>query len=447
MALADLLNSFFGPSQQQAPGVTPPQAGGTDPTTLRELLVAPQRPSGPDVSPTDVTQAGRPAAQSMDTNPALADPISFNPGTSQTAQPPGVNYNNSGDVAAVRAANAQNTPQGGSPNPGVYGLLPQSLQHGTLRNVLGALGDAFLVSGGKEPGYAQNMQRQQIGDAMAGIDINDPDSVRAGAQRVAATGAPGAAEMSDKIMQQAEQAALRKQYMDYNQGYRQQVIDDRTQYHANETEARNQNLLRQRGQAYSGLAVQATTAAQYRAIYDRADASAKQLDPKYSGEDMGLVRPDDWAPGVMNGFGMTGNNVTQSNDRAAQRVQSQTNANIAANSRTASANISANRPSDAQTRQTLTDKINSGVQLTPAEQADYDRVTSVPQHNRRPAPSGVMIGNAQGGAQGGAQGANIGSIAGGGRGQQQQQQFQNNQVYRDAHGNRARYINGRWVPV
>jgi hypothetical protein len=50
---------------------------------------------------------------------------------------------------------AEPAAQGGGGNPGIYGLLPPNLQHGTLRNILGAIGDAFLVGSGREPTYAE----------------------------------------------------------------------------------------------------------------------------------------------------------------------------------------------------------------------------------------------------------------------------------------------------
>ncbi len=49
---------------------------------------------------------------------------------------------------------AEPAAQGDDGNPGIYGLLPPNLQHGTLRNILGAIGDAFLVGSGREPTYA-----------------------------------------------------------------------------------------------------------------------------------------------------------------------------------------------------------------------------------------------------------------------------------------------------
>lgn len=410
MALADLLSQILSTSASGAPNgaIDPGQStapGTTGGTPVSELVVNAQRKSQP--APQSAQMAPQQQDQQLMSDPGYNPPPSTS--TDQSAQPSNINYNNSQQTADVNSAvQGEGPPPGGMANPGLYGVLPQNLQHGTLRNVLGALGDALLVSGGRQPEYEQRMQQQQIGQAMAGMDINDPQSVSAAVQRVASTGAPGAAEMADKLQQQAEQAALRKQYMEYNQNYRQQVMDDRTQYHAQESEARNQNLLKQRGQSYSGLAVQATTAAAYKAIYDRADASAKQLDPKYSGEDMGLVRPEDWTPGAMAGFGQTGNNVVQSQDRDAQRHQSQINAQINAGSRVQSAgitagahvtgaNIGANRTSDATILQSLTDKQNSGQALTPAEQVAWNHLTQVSHPQRGLAGTNSVVGAAAGG--------------------------------------------------
>ncbi len=333
MALIDLLSSLIRPVAGQsvlgfgqtnnavAPGQsTVPGAQGSTPVS--ELVA---QGGGKPVLPQPVSMnAPLPPDPGKMADP-LAGPTSPL-GKSQDAQPSTINYNNSQQSRDVNSAVAgEGTPPGGMANPGLYGFLPQNLQHGTLRNALGALGDALLVSGGRQPQYEQRMEQQQVGQAMAGMDINDPNSVAAAVQRIAATGAPNAAELSDKVLTQAEQAAIHKQYMDYNNTYREGVLGERTQYHEQQTEDRNQNLLRQRGQAYSGLAVQAQSAAAYKAIYDRADASAKQLGDKYSAEDMGMIRPEDWYPGAMAGFGQTGNNVVQSADRRRGQDMTQQN--------------------------------------------------------------------------------------------------------------------------
>lgn len=448
MALTDLLSSLISGNGglgfgQTVGAVDPGQATGPGAQAtmpLDELLVqgraSGQRPGAP------ITMAAPPSDPNMAPSPAdvtLQGPVA------QTSNGPSINYNNSDDVAAVHQSLMNNQPvPGGMTSPGLYGLLPQNLQHGTLRGVLGALGDSLLVSGGKAPEYANSQARQQMGNAMAGMNIDDPNSVAAAVQRIGATGAPGAPELADKVQQQAEQAALRKQYMDYNNTYRQGVLGEREQYHQSQTDARNQTVLRQNGMALSGLVANAKTPQQYKAVYDKAEAIAQKLGPQYHAADMGMVEPESWSPGVMSGFGMTGNNVQQAGDRAAGRAQSQTNAEIGAGSRVASARISAGSrpPSEAGFEEYLQNRMtqasNGGPPLTSGETAAVYKHFGPSRTQRSPVTSST---NPAGASAGAAFGASAGAAAGGRR-----QQFVNGRVYTDANGNHATYQNGKWIP-
>ena len=49
---------------------------------------------------------------------------------------------------------------------GMFGM------RGTLRDVLGVLGDAFLVQSGNNPMYAPTRQRERVSDAMAGSTVD-----------------------------------------------------------------------------------------------------------------------------------------------------------------------------------------------------------------------------------------------------------------------------------
>jgi hypothetical protein len=61
------------------------------------------------------------------------------------------------DINASLAANAL------KPHPESKGLFHQG---GTVRNILGAIGDAFLVQSGHEPVYAKRMQQQRLASAL-----------------------------------------------------------------------------------------------------------------------------------------------------------------------------------------------------------------------------------------------------------------------------------------
>lgn len=412
MALADLINSFFGPPQSSDQSATPVSAVTVNPPTASPASVLPVQPMS----------ASRPFVNGVNQNPNLSGPISFypdDPGASQNPQPVPMNYNNSQASDAVQAADAQDAPRGGSANPGLYGLLPQNLQHGTLRNVLGALGDAFLVAGHQSPGYANNMARQAEGNAMAGMDVNDPNSVAAAAQRIAATGSPGAADLADKVTQQGEQAALRREYMQYNQDYREQVIG-----------ARNQNMVRQAAPQMQYYLSQATDAADYKTRLDYIQHRVQAIDPSLdAAAELGVPSADDWKPGSIGNLGMTSQQATVSSDKGKARENAVTVAQIGAGGHyaasTGAASISANKPTEGTIMSGLIQKQNGGQTLSDAEQRYFDAHTQVRAHSRGLAPN---------------------LTPGGGGTTAATPAFQNNHVYTDAKGRQATYLNGKWIP-
>lgn len=356
-----------------------------DPTDLSGLVVTPPVRQGD--APVQQMQLADPNTQFQ---PGL-NYVPPGPGASQGAQPNQLNYNNSAQSGAVQdALTSEGTPQGGSANPGIYGLLPQGLQHGTLRNVLGALGDAFLVQAGHAPTYGPRMEQQKIGQAMAGYNPNDPDSVQAAIQRVAATGSPGAAEMADRMQKNASEIALRKQLMEQNNAYRQSMTDNR-----------NDNALQRMTPLIGGMVAGATDKASYTSAYQRAEAIAQRIGPQYHASDFGLVDPQDWTPGATATAGLTHNNLLVSGDKAAQRQVSMRNTNVNAASRVQAAGISAGRPQDAAILQNLIAKQNSGQALTPAEQAAFNHFTQVSKGGRS-LPPGLVVGGGAAAPPGGA---------------------------------------------
>jgi hypothetical protein len=81
---------------------------------------------------------------------------------------------NNTDAVTARAADVSQTEEA-SQRKGMFGVK------GTLRDILGLVGDAFLVQGGNKPMYAPHRQQERISDAMAGFSV---DPVAAG-ERVA----------------------------------------------------------------------------------------------------------------------------------------------------------------------------------------------------------------------------------------------------------------------
>lgn len=339
-------------------------------------------PQGGDLTP-------QPLPDSSGLQSLLPGPV--DKGADQGAQMPGINYNNSMAAGAVGdALSGEPATRGGSSNPGLYGLLPQGLQHGTLRNMLGALGDAFLVGSGKQAQYGPRMDRQEIGKAMAGYDPNDPQSVQAAIQRIASTGAKGSTEMADQLQKNFESTQLRKQLMQQNANYHNQTI-----------QSRNDSLFNRMNPVAQADLAQAKDAADYKARLERWNTRLKAIDPNADAVSAFGV-PEEFAPGgVSQTAGMTGNQITQSADRAAGRRTSERNTDVrsAATIRAAGMNVNerataSNKPTASTILQGLVTKQNNGQTLTPAEQATFDHMTQVAKKGRT-LPANLTVGGGQ----------------------------------------------------
>lgn len=294
------------------------------------------------------------------------------------APPP--NYDNSAALTAIRSSLGAHQAQGGGDNPGLFGLLPQKMQHGTLRNVLGALGDAFLVGSGHDPLYEQRMQRQELGDAMAGFQQNPGTA----ASRMAATAVPDAAKMAMDMYEQSNQQKIRQQQM-------QQTAD----YHQSMTDSRDDASL-QRMTPYAGAMVNGVKDKEsYGKAWARADAIAKRIGPNYSAADFGLVDPEDWQPaagpaGVTASQALTNSATNRSIDQRASA------ANMSHQDRQAATRVSASKGSTNPTNATMISRLmtkqNNSQTLTPAEQTFWDKNTKATGSAGRSLPAGLTVG-------------------------------------------------------
>lgn len=432
MALADLLQSLFSPQASQgstafgqtanaiAPGQsTTPGIQGSTP--LSALVINAANAPASNVSPAPL--AGRPSVQSRAPvdNSSLAplasilQPSMPSSGATQDPQAPAFDYNNSQDVSAVNGAVNADEPYGGSTaGRGVYGALPSSLQHGTLRGILGALGDAFLVGSNRQPEYQPRIERQEIGNAMAGINFDDPNSVQSGIARIAATGAPNAAEMANQVRQSYEEAQLRKATQENTMLFHQSTID-----------ARHESLYNRMAPMAQADLSQATSAADYAARKALWDKRITSIDPNQDSTSALGIPPTYAAPGGLTSTsGMTNTQITAHQDRQTGQAVSTTNAHIRAGGSVAAAGVSANRPSPTTMLQGLIDKQKNGGTLTPDEQNYVIRNTQ-PAHTSRGLAPGLTP-NAPHTAP---------------------PRFVPGQVYQDAKGNNATYnANGTWTP-
>jgi hypothetical protein len=358
---------------------------GNDPTTVDPLTVTAVKKPVQD----DGLQLQPPVQANLDLLPGV-QPVDR--GADQTGQMPSVDYNNSISAGAVNDSLEGEPPlRGGMANPGLYGLLPQGLQHGTLRNMLGALGDAFLVGSGHQAQYEPRMQRQEIGRAMAGYNPDDPQATQAAIQRIASTGAVGSTEMADQLQKNYNDVQLRKQLMQQNQNYKQQTI-----------QARNDNLFNRMNPVAQADLAQATSAEDYAARLARWNTRLKAIDPTADAVSAFGV-PDQYSPGGVSATaGMTAQQLTQHGDRMSQQGTSRRDADvraaatigaarISAGSRDRATDVGASKPTGANILQGLIDKQNRGENLTPAEQATFDHMTNIGKRGRS-LPPGLTVG-------------------------------------------------------
>lgn len=362
---------------------------------LFDLLAAALAPS----------QVQTPTADSAPSTPVSGISVSAPPRPTSNAQ----SYNNTPEVTQIHQIENQYPQQ-------PVEQMPRSW-HGTLGRVLGGLGDAFLVGSGRQPEFLPRLQQQEVGNAMVGAS-SDPFGA---ADRVAATGAPQSAELARQLIEEGNQAKLRQQMQEQNNWYRQAMTNDR-----------NQNVFARQAPIAIGAIRGITDPAKYAAMYGLWDQRAKSVDANADATSAyGLPSPDDWKPGYFDqNYGMTANQQQQSADKAAQRQTSMRNTDVNAGARMGAAGINAGarratyNPNTASIMSNLIAKQNAGQQLTPSEQAFW-------AHNTQLTHSGSIPGGLRVQPQGGAQ----------------QHQYINGQVYQDAHGNKARYQNGQWIPI
>lgn len=231
-----------------------------------------------------------------------------------------LNYDNRADAEAVQAALA-NMPKvsGAGANPGLWGLLPEGRRHGTLRNVLGAIGDAFLVQSGADPIYGPRMERKQEGMAMAGYAQKPETAI----ERMAALGTPDAMKHAQSMMGDTRQRDIAEQNAEYQNQYRQDNMQLRRDQEADLSRNRDDNIIVRMAPYAGGLLTQAQTPEQYARAYEQVNQMAQRVNPRYTALDFGALDPKDWKPGIYQG--VTGNQVVTSEDREKARETSERN--------------------------------------------------------------------------------------------------------------------------
>lgn len=237
-----------------------------------------------------------------DVAPISVSPVSKLKALVQGPPPtPAAAYDNSDALAATRgvAAKADSANQFGD------GLGLSNILHtkGTLRSILGTLGDAFLVQAGKDPIHSQAIYRQQMADAAAGFQ----DNPMVAAGRMAATAAPGSMDMADKMYTQATNQQLKQATLQNANTYKDQAAD-----------ARRDQMIQRYIPLAGGVLNKAKDANDYA---DRASSilqSARRIDPSIQSiSDLGF--PEEYDPDFKGG--MSAGQVDRSDQSTANRDQ------------------------------------------------------------------------------------------------------------------------------
>lgn len=207
-----------------------------------------QQGQAPQSGPLDLNSLPAPGQPPVDNGPtnlsgvtAAAPPMGGKP-----AGRPGGGYNNTDEVNAIQQVKQQ-YPQGNTGSG--LGLSNLIGAKGTLRDVLGTLGDAFLIQSGHQPIHAEQRYREQIANAAAGFE-NDPG---AAASRLAATGAPGSMDDAQKMFDTAQTQKLRQSQQESNNQYRDSNVAIRQETADSQASARQGQVEDRARQAMGGM--------------------------------------------------------------------------------------------------------------------------------------------------------------------------------------------------
>lgn len=338
-------------------------------------------------------------------------------------------YDNSEELAAIKNVAAKYPTGSVGSGLGLSNMIPDAMPGaGTLRNILGTLGDAFLIQSGHAPIHAQQRYNEQIANAAAGFDT-DPSGAAA---RIAATGAPGSLQDATNMYNTAQTYNLHKDQQEANNTYRQDRMDVAHQ-NADTTAAYKQEQLEARARAQMGAILSAGANGNGKNAWSTAQAQATALGKKYIKD----FNPD-LEPGLTGdrsqfnaGYGMTAGQYSRGQiaQQDAQMRDATTRRGQGIAAGTAQARTAAtNGAYLQQLTQKEANAANGGPPLTDGEAANLAKFR-----------------HTSGGASGHT--LNIpGLTPKGGGGAPQASQFQEGKVYQDAHGNKAKYSKGKWIP-
>lgn len=415
-----------GPPATPVASLPPPDS----PDAIQDLTVTARKQPPPNLTPVfgqDMSNVDPSTSTAQPTMPPPYIPHRVDPGK----------YDNTPEVDAINNVRSQ-YPDMSQNTPGIGHFIPNAMPGaGTLRSMLGTLGDAFLISSGHQPIHRQQDQANQLAEAAAGFD-QDP---AAAAGRIAATGVPGSLDVADKIQQQNLQHQQIQAQQAYTNQWRDSVMADRTQNHE-AAQAIAQAKADDRTRALNGGILAAAARSGDPQAYARARAAAiarVSADPN-SKINPAIEYPDN--PADFNAaYGLTANQYSRNAQAATnsdirqnlgqQNVDARnaaTAAGVGNNNARVNATTHGQNISDNGRLNNYIQRMNSGGQLTPYEQADYNRLQT-PRGR-----GGGLINSIPG----------VAPTPAGGHAPTQPQKFINGQRYTDKYGNTKTYNNGNW---
>lgn len=237
---------------------------------------------------------------------------------------------------------------------------------GTLRDILGTLGDAFLVGSGRDAVYRPGREQEKAADAMTGF-TNSPEAAMAAAERLASI---GQTDKAQKLLEYVRSQELRSAQLESLQANRESQIADRAS--GNYTDAMNR-IGRLFGTEQAKRNPQGAMAMAARI----ASAYGTTLEALGISED---ITPDEM--GMISGSDMTVNQ--QRNYPLAQRRVEQADERIAIQRQNANRPRSSGRnPTEASEIARIRGKLNRGEDLSAGDKATWDKYTSSRGGSRR----------------------------------------------------------------
>lgn len=190
---------------------------------------------------------------------------------------------------------------------GLFGFLPERIQQGRFRDVLGAIGDGILIGGGHKPIYGPRQEQLQMGQALLGYDQNPEEALI----RLMQTGAPGAVELGQKGLQALETREQKAAQQEVLNNYRQQQIDLKRYQAAQQLQPYLRSIMSTVKDDES-----------YANAWNRISNMMTRMGIKADATEVfGIPGPNDYEEGILESLGLKANEIQISRDKAAQRAE------------------------------------------------------------------------------------------------------------------------------